>query len=109
MQIRLVGASGEAMRILQEAMGDEASVELMSIAEPVRMIKVAGFAQSVVRFTTDIPHLTNWGQPLLIGPGSILDAHMIHERISKQELHEAVELYARLARTLADASTGAPV
>jgi hypothetical protein len=30
-----------------------------------------GFKQKVVRFTTDIPYLTNWGQPLLLGPGSI--------------------------------------
>ena len=53
-----------------------------------------------MRFTTDIPYLTNWGTPLLIGPGSILDAHTDHERIPKRELTAAVDLYAQLVRTL---------
>ena len=33
------------------------------------MVEVDGFKQKVVRFTTDIPHMTNWGKPLLFGPG----------------------------------------
>ncbi|HLM58343.1 MAG TPA: hypothetical protein VK422_19725, partial [Pyrinomonadaceae bacterium] len=61
---------------------------------------VGGFESEVVRFTTDIPYLTRWGRPLLLGPGSILDAHTAQERVTKRELEEAVELYARLARTL---------
>jgi acetylornithine deacetylase len=66
----------------------------------VRIHSVEGFEREVVRFTTDIPYLSNWGVPLLIGPGSILDAHTDGERVSKRELEEAVALYARLARTL---------
>jgi acetylornithine deacetylase len=54
----------------------------------------------VVRFTTDIPYLSNWGQPLLIGPGSIFDAHTEHEKISKRDLEDAVGLYVELARKL---------
>ena len=53
-----------------------------------------------MRFTTDIPYLRRWGKPLLIGPGSILDAHTDGERVSKRELEESVELYTRLARSL---------
>jgi acetylornithine deacetylase len=64
------------------------------------MLWVEGFEREVVRFTTDIPYLKSWGKPLLIGPGSILDAHTDGERVSKRELEESVELYARLARTL---------
>src|SRR3989475_6525356 len=52
----------------------------------------------VVRFTTDIPHLTNWGTPLLLGPGSILDAHTAHERISVAELAQGVDAYVRLVQ-----------
>ena len=37
---------------------------------------------------------------VLLGPGSILNAHTDHERISKQELLEGVKLYVRLARIL---------
>jgi acetylornithine deacetylase len=44
--------------------------------------------------------LTNWGEPLLLGPGSIHVAHTDREFLSKKELHEAVELYVKLARQL---------
>jgi acetylornithine deacetylase len=64
------------------------------------MHAVEGFEREVVRFTTDIPYLANWGTPLLIGPGSILVAHTDEERVSKRELEEAVSLYVRLARAL---------
>jgi acetylornithine deacetylase/succinyl-diaminopimelate desuccinylase-like protein len=37
---------------------------------------------------------------LLIGPGSILDAHTVDEKIRKQELLDGVALYERLVRKL---------
>ncbi len=40
----------------------------------------------VAAFTTDIPALTNWGEPLLLGPGSIHVAHTPYEKIAKKEL-----------------------
>jgi acetylornithine deacetylase len=64
------------------------------------LLALDGFEQTIVRFTTDIPYLTNWGTPLLIGPGSILDAHTEHERVAKSELTRAVGIYANLARSL---------
>ena len=100
LQIRLVTPASEVKKILEEAVAGRARVEYLSTAEPVRMHAVGGFEQEVVRFTTDIPYLSNWGTPLLVGPGSILDAHTDGERVSKRELEEAVTLYARLARTL---------
>jgi acetylornithine deacetylase len=53
-----------------------------------------------VAFGTDIPSLETFGKPLLIGPGSIHDAHTAHEKIGKPELLEAVNLYCRIARIL---------
>jgi acetylornithine deacetylase len=100
LQIRLVSPSGVVKAILEGALAGRARVEYLSAAEPVRMLAVDGFEQDVVRFTTDIPYLPNWGSPLLIGPGSILDAHTDGERVSKRELEEAVGLYTRLARNL---------
>ena len=44
--------------------------------------------------------MTNWGKALLIGPGSILDAHTEHERVSKSELLRAVEIYTEITRRL---------
>ena len=100
LQIRLVTESARVKEIVEGAASTRARVEYLSTAEPVRMLAVDGFEQCIVRFTTDIPYLHSWGQPLLIGPGSILDAHTEHERIKKSELERAVELYARLVRTL---------
>ena len=75
-------------------------LELLSYSLPVKMLAVEGFEQKVVRFTTDIPHLGNWGQPLLLGPGSILVAHTKDEFVMKRDLEEAVGLYVELVRRL---------
>jgi acetylornithine deacetylase len=85
---------------LSVSSADGARIEYLSIAEPVRLFAPENFAREVVRFTTDIPYLSNWGTPLLLGPGSILDAHTARERVRKDELTAAVELYARLVREL---------
>jgi acetylornithine deacetylase len=100
LQIRLVTPSATIKAMLEEAVAGRARVEYMSAAEPVRMHAVEGFEREVVRFTTDIPYLSGWGRPLLLGPGSILDAHTDGERVSKRELEEAVELYVRLVKSL---------
>ncbi|MCA1566327.1 MAG: M20/M25/M40 family metallo-hydrolase [Acidobacteria bacterium] len=100
LQIRLVTGSARVKTELERAVAGRVEVEYLSVAEPVRLFAPEGFTSEVVRFTTDIPYLSNWGTPLLLGPGSILDAHTDGERISKVELTAAVELYARLATRL---------
>jgi acetylornithine deacetylase len=97
LQIRL-GIDIEHVRsLLEKAVGDRGRLEYASAHNPVRLFSVSGFEECVVRFTTDVPYLSNWGQALLLGPGSILDAHTEHERISKRELQAAVEHYVKLA------------
>jgi acetylornithine deacetylase len=54
----------------------------------------------VAAFTTDIPALGNWGQPLLVGPGSIHVAHTDGEYVEKKQLQDAVDLYCSIARKL---------
>ncbi|MCA1593895.1 MAG: M20/M25/M40 family metallo-hydrolase [Acidobacteria bacterium] len=105
LQIRLVTASSLIKDVLERAVAGRARVEYLSVAEPLRMHAVEGFEQCVVRFTTDIPYLSNWGTPLLLGPGSILDAHTEHETVTKHELTEAVELYTRMVRSLLSGGT----
>jgi len=56
----------------------------------------------VAAFTTDVPALTNWGEPLLVGPGSIHVAHTDGEYVEKNQLAQAVELYCRIARQLTE-------
>jgi acetylornithine deacetylase len=79
---------------------DRGEIEILSFSEPVRMLEVDGFNKKVVRFTTDIPHMPNWGTPLLLGPGSILVAHTKDEFVLKRDLETSVGLYIDLARSL---------
>ena len=100
LQIRL-GIDIEHVKcVLEDVVCGRGQLEYASAHNPVRLFAVPGFEQCVVRFTTDVPYLSNWGKPLLIGPGSILDAHTDHERISKNELDTAVDLYVDLAKRL---------
>jgi len=101
LQIRLGIDIEHVKRVLEDAVGTRGHLEYASAHNPVRVVAVPGFDECVVRFTTDIPYLSRWGKPLLLGPGSILDAHTEHEKISKRELEESIDLYVRLAKQLA--------
>jgi acetylornithine deacetylase len=98
-------------RIIEEALAavvrGRARIEVLSCSEPVRLTAVEGFRQKVVRFTTDIPYLTNWGKPLLLGPGSILNAHTKHEFVYKRDLEEATNFYFDLASRLLNTNDAA--
>lgn len=98
--IRLTTKIEPVLTALEAIVSGRAEIEVLSYSEPVKMLAVEGFNQKVVRFTTDIPHLTNWGRPLLIGPGSILVAHTKDEFVLKRNLEDAVSLYVRLVRQL---------
>ena len=100
LQIRLGIDIEHVKRIVESAVGELGEIEYASAHNPVRLFPIPGLEETVVRFTTDIPYLSNWGKPLLLGPGSILDAHTDHERVSKQELERAVELYVELGTRL---------
>ncbi len=98
--IRLTTPKEPIQEILEKTIGRRGELEVTSFSLPVKMLKVEGFKQKVVRFTTDIPHLPNWGKPLLLGAGSILDAHTSHEFVLKRDLEQAVELYVNLVKKL---------
>jgi len=98
--IRLTTPDEPIRHALESLIRDRGELEVMSYSLPVKMLAVDGFEQKVVRFTTDIPHLGNWGQPLLLGPGSILVAHTKDEFVLKQDLQKAVGLYANLVKNL---------
>ena len=100
LQVRLVSEPGPVKAIIEAAIKDRGEVEYLSEHFPVHLVTVDDLEQCVVRFTTDIPYLTQWGKPLLLGPGSILNAHTDHEFVEKKELISAVDLYARLAQKL---------
>jgi acetylornithine deacetylase len=99
--VRLVGPSQETRKAIEQAVAGLAEVEFTLEIPFIRMRQVEGLETMVAAFTTDIPALTHWGEPLLLGPGSIHVAHTPLEKIAKQELLEAVDLYFELAQRLA--------
>ncbi|MGH9649530.1 MAG: M20/M25/M40 family metallo-hydrolase [Terriglobales bacterium] len=97
---RLIGPSDDLRRRLVEAAGTLAEVEIGLELPCVRQRSVNGLPTMVAAFTTDVPALTNWGEPLLVGPGSIHVAHTDSEYVEKKQLRDAVDLYCALARKL---------
>ena len=85
---------------LQRLVADRAEFKIVGGADPHRMHVVEGFETMVASFGSDAPYLGNLGKPLLIGPGSILEAHTANEKISKQEMIEGAAIYERLVKKL---------
>jgi acetylornithine deacetylase len=76
------------------------TVEHVLEVPPVRLKTVRGFEAAVFPYTTDIPFLARWGEPLLFGPGSIHVAHTAEEFVSVAELTAAAGHYVTLAQEL---------
>ena len=100
LMFRVVTNNESLKRIIESVAGSRVEVEYTFACDPVFTEKIDGFDTTVVAFTTDIPALTNWGRPLLFGPGSILDAHTAGERISKAEVIAAIETYKQMVLSL---------
>jgi acetylornithine deacetylase len=98
--IRTISPRSEIEEKMRKIVANRATMNVISASDPQIMHVVEGFPTTVVSFGSDVPHLDKLGKRLLIGPGSILDAHTADEKISKRELMEGVELYERLARKL---------
>lgn len=96
---RTVSDAGQVRRAVK-VLGPRVEIEDVLEVPPVRLKSVPGFDTSVFPFTTDIPFLSAWGEPLLFGPGSIHVAHTVDEYVTLTELHDAVDHYAALARAL---------
>jgi acetylornithine deacetylase len=97
---RLVGPSDQMRKDIEAAIAPDAHCEYALEIPFVKLRTVPGIPTMTAKFTTDIPRLTNWGEPVLLGPGSIHVAHTPDEFVSKQELMEAVDLYVRVAEFL---------
>jgi acetylornithine deacetylase len=97
---RLVQPGDELLGAVTEAVGSLATVKRVLYIPPVKLCTIAGMETTVVAFATDIPALTAWGKPYLIGPGSIHVAHTDQERIAKAELMQAVEIYVNMVKHL---------
>jgi acetylornithine deacetylase len=99
LSFRTVGEAGP-IRAALEVIESLVSIEHVLNIPAVRMHTVPGFETAVFPYTTDVPLLTKWGKPLLIGPGSIHVAHTDEEHIATHELIHAIDVYESLARKL---------
>jgi acetylornithine deacetylase len=97
---RLVGPSEDLRRQITATAGDSVEVTFPLELPFLRLRTVDGLPTMIAAFTTDIPKLTNWGEPLLIGPGSIHVAHTDGEFIEKRQLAESIDLYCKIAKQL---------
>jgi len=93
-------SEGDAIRRAMGAIEQSAQVEHILEVPPVRLATVPGFDTAIFPYTTDIPFLAKWGEPLLFGPGSIHRAHTADEFVSLAELSAAVDHYVAIATQL---------
>ncbi len=101
---RLIGPTDELRRDIKQAAAGKADPNFTLEIPYMDLGTVPGIETMVAAFTTDIPALTRWGKPLLIGPGSIHVAHTEGEYIEKKQLLDAVDLYSKIARELLEQS-----
>jgi acetylornithine deacetylase len=98
--IRTVENAAPLRQKITEVIGNRCEFEFVRDTAVLLMEKLDGYDTDVVAFTTDLPSLTNWGRPLLLGPGPINVAHTERESVRKADLVAAVDLYCRLVHDL---------
>jgi acetylornithine deacetylase len=99
--VRVVGDVTQLRRDLERAARPDAEAQEILFIPAIHLGTMEGFETTVVAFTTDIPAFAGaWGQPFLIGPGSIHVAHTTEERIPKHQLLESVGLYKQMVTRL---------
>ncbi len=101
---RLVGEADPARQRVESLLRAEprTSFELVGLNDAVHCRTLPGFETTAVKYSTDIPFMDRWGVPLLIGPGSIHDAHTADETVAKSDLVDAVGYYRRIGEALLD-------
>ncbi len=100
MMMRVVTSTSDIEEQIRDIVGDRGELDFYFRYEPVLTKVLEGYDTMIAAYGTDIPFLTHWGVPLLFGPGSILDAHSEGEKISKQQVENAVNHYADIIRRL---------
>jgi acetylornithine deacetylase len=97
---RLVGPSDKLREEIVQSVQGLATAEFVLEIPFARLRTLDGLPTMVAAFTTDIPWLGNWGEPLLVGPGSIHVAHTAGEYIEKKQLVDSIGMYCSIAKQL---------
>lgn len=97
---RLAQPVESVLAAVRDCVRDDAEFEIISATDPTRLKEVPGFETTIAAFGSDIPYFTHYPEKLLIGPGSIYDAHTDHEKITKQQLVAGVKSYINILHEL---------
>jgi acetylornithine deacetylase len=99
--IRLVEEGDSTRAAVLKAVKGLAEAREILIIPALRLGALDGYETAIMSYTTDIPAFGGtWGQPYLLGPGTIHVAHTSEERIPKREILEAVQIYKKMVRQL---------
>jgi acetylornithine deacetylase len=99
--IRLVEDAEPVRRAISEASAGRAEASEVLCIPAIRLNSLPDLPTTVVSFTTDIPAFGGaWGEPFLLGPGSIHVAHTLDEKVSKRQLVEAASIYRSMIERL---------
>jgi acetylornithine deacetylase len=98
---RLVSDPDPIRLAVNEAAAGRVEASEVLCVPAVKLNSLDDLPTTVVSFTTDIPAFGgSWGEPFLIGPGSILVAHTLDEKIPKRQLTDAVGIYRTMVERL---------
>ncbi|MCP4501247.1 MAG: M20/M25/M40 family metallo-hydrolase [Deltaproteobacteria bacterium] len=100
LMMRTTRSAEELIETIESIKSESTRLLVRSGTGPVHLMTVDGHETCVVSFGSDVPYLSGLGKGLLIGPGSIHDAHTSHEKIRIEDLHKSVSLYVELATCL---------
>ena len=101
LMIRLASSAQVVHEAVCAVLGPAIEVEITSQSEPHPIFVPEGEQDGlIVKFGSDVPYLADIGRPLLVGPGSIHDAHTSHEKVGKQALRDAVQQYVGFTEAL---------
>jgi acetylornithine deacetylase len=98
--VRVAGSLEPISAEVRKRLGADIEVEVLSSNAALKIHVPEGYRGEPVSFGSDVPYLREIGTTLLVGPGSIHDAHTEGERIGKQELEDAVQYYVALGEKL---------
>jgi acetylornithine deacetylase len=99
--VRLVGDSASTKAAFERAVEGRAALNFVLEIPAIHLGSIEGVPTTVVAYTTDIPAFRGqWGEPFLIGPGTIHVAHTLEERVPKNQLIEAIEIYRAMVKEL---------
>jgi acetylornithine deacetylase len=99
--IRVVSSARDVESILNKLLIDGVEIKIYSASDPVQLYCPHEIKETInVNYGSDVFYLQSAARVLMLGPGTILNAHTEDEHILVSELNEAIEKYRQLIRIL---------